>query len=247
MVELLAVCAAILVLTAVALPAFNAIKGARDLTTAAYEIQGALQLARTYAIANSTYTWVGIFEEDAKNPGLKPAQAGIGRIVISIVASRDGTPTYNRALISAAAAPATQALTSTALTQIGKLIRLDNIHIYKATGNSGSFASRPGERLGDVDRVGLYAPSDPLIFQFQYPLQGTAQYLFGNRTSTRANGIIQFNPQGEAISDSGPTAGVAPCKEIAIRYAHNGVADSAANVAAVDICGLTGQATIYQR
>ena len=71
-------------------PAFTTIKGGSDVTSAAYTIKDVLDTARTYAKANNTYTWVGFFEEDPTNP---PAQ-GNGRIVISIVASKDGTIIY---------------------------------------------------------------------------------------------------------------------------------------------------------
>jgi hypothetical protein len=56
-------------------------------TSAAYTIKGALDTARTYAKANNTYTWVGFFEEDISSA--TPGTAGTGRLVMSIVASKD--------------------------------------------------------------------------------------------------------------------------------------------------------------
>src|SRR5690348_16959799 len=87
LLELLIVMGIVGLLFALIAPAFTTIKGGGDVTNAAYTIKGALDTARTYAKANNTYAWVGFFEEDFSNP----ATAGTGRIVMSIVASKDGT------------------------------------------------------------------------------------------------------------------------------------------------------------
>src|SRR5207245_3030633 len=73
-------------------PAFTSIKGGTDVTSAAYTIKGVLDIARTYAKANNTYTWVGFYEENVENaasPNL--SSPAIGRVLISVVASNDGT------------------------------------------------------------------------------------------------------------------------------------------------------------
>ncbi len=72
-------------------PAFTTIKGGSDVTSAAYTIKGVLDTARTYAKANNTYTWVGLFEEDVSQLSINPATQAQGRLVMSIVASKDGT------------------------------------------------------------------------------------------------------------------------------------------------------------
>ena len=77
-------------------PAFTSLKSGGDVTNAVYTIKGVLETARTYAKANNTYTWVGFYEEDVSQPS--PTQAPdprctgcVGRLVMSIVASKDGT------------------------------------------------------------------------------------------------------------------------------------------------------------
>src|SRR2546421_10651952 len=85
LLELLIVVGIIGLLLVLIAAAFTTIKGGTDVTSAAYTIKGVLDTARTYAKANNTYTWVGFFEENATNPGAD----GIGRVVISIVASQD--------------------------------------------------------------------------------------------------------------------------------------------------------------
>src|SRR5206468_10367282 len=96
LLELLIVVGIIGLLLVLIAPAFTTIKGGSDVTSAAYTIKGVLDTARTYAKANNTYTWVGFYEEDVSQPS--PVQAGdprctgcVGRLVMSIVASKDGT------------------------------------------------------------------------------------------------------------------------------------------------------------
>src|SRR5437773_10638121 len=92
LIELLIVVGIIAVLLALIAPAFTTIKGGTDVTGAAYTIKGVLETARTYAKANNTYAWVGFFEEDVSSG--TPGTQGIGRLVMSIVASKDGTMIY---------------------------------------------------------------------------------------------------------------------------------------------------------
>src|SRR6266496_3980870 len=94
LLELLIVVGIIGLLLVLLAPAFTTIKGGTDVTSAAYTIKGVLDTARTYAKANNTYTWVGFFEEDASQSSTNPATAGTGRVVISIVASKDGSEVY---------------------------------------------------------------------------------------------------------------------------------------------------------
>ena len=48
---------------------------ANGVEMAAHEVAGALETARSYAMANNTYTWVGFFEEDASSGSTNPAIA----------------------------------------------------------------------------------------------------------------------------------------------------------------------------
>src|SRR5438034_10610869 len=93
LLELLIVVGIIGLLLVLIAPAFTTIKGGTDVTSAAYTIKGVLDTARTYAKANNTYTWVGFFEEDVSST--TPGMPGVGRLVMSIVASKDGTIIYD--------------------------------------------------------------------------------------------------------------------------------------------------------
>src|SRR5436309_497374 len=127
LLELLIVVGIIALLLVLIAPAFTYIKGGTDVTSAAYTIKGVLDTARTYAKANNTYTWVGFFEEDVSST--TPGMPGVGRLVMSIVASKDGTIIYS------SGSPGT--IDTTRLIQVGKLTKVDNVHLTDLTDGSG--------------------------------------------------------------------------------------------------------------
>src|SRR5438876_8791313 len=135
LLELLIVLSIIGILLVLLAPAFTTIKGGTDVTSAAYTIKGVLDTARTYAKANNTYVWVGFYDEDVSSG--TPGTAGTGRVVMSIVASKDGTKVYDANSTS---------IDSTKLIQVGKLIKIDNIHLplfALGTAMGDTFDARP--------------------------------------------------------------------------------------------------------
>jgi prepilin-type N-terminal cleavage/methylation domain-containing protein len=125
LVELLAVIAVIAIMAIAVVPAFNAIKGASDLTKEAFNIADALEQARAYAMANNTYVFVGFAERD----GLDSSQPGIGRIYMVVMGSKDGTRSFGA--------------NNSNLVALSKLRRMDNLHLEDSLPNSGAM-SRPG-------------------------------------------------------------------------------------------------------
>ncbi|SDU17944.1 hypothetical protein SAMN05444156_2440 [Verrucomicrobium sp. GAS474] len=219
-------------------PVITSLSG--NVTAASVAIQGAFEQARTYAVANNTYTWVGIFEEDGTKPSSRnSAQPGAGRIVICVVASKDGTSIYSKANAENQEA---QTLPSASLIQIGKLIKLENVHVVDASAQA--VGKRAARIIQQGDLIGL--ASGVSLFSFGYPLSGSTLYTFGGSAGAGANGIVQFNPQGEAISNVGSLANPSVNLEIAVRAAHGTHADNAANLIALDVSGLTGQTTLYR-
>src|SRR6185295_18092743 len=104
-------------------PAFTSLKSAGDVTSAAYTIKGVLEQARTYAMANNTYTWVGFYEEDGSKASTIPPSPGNGRLVISTVGSIDGTKVYP------SPTPGIVTIDPTKLRQVAKLVKIDNVHL----------------------------------------------------------------------------------------------------------------------
>jgi len=108
-------------------PAFTTIKGSTDVTSAAYTIKTVLDTARTHAKANNTYTWVGFCEEDVSQSSTNPPTPRVGRVVMSIVASTNGTNVYGLG---------NRAIDATKLTQGGKLVKIENVHLPMRTNHA---------------------------------------------------------------------------------------------------------------
>ena len=260
LVELMVVVGVIAILMVLVAPAFTNLKSAGDVTGAGYTIKGVLDTARTYAKANNTYTWIGFFEEDISST--TPGTAGVGRLVMSIVASKDGTTVYNP---NSTTNP--DPIDPTRLTQVGKLVKIDNIHLPLfaiGSGTGDTFEMRPAlqndpvavynySRFGEINALAPdTAPYTTSQFPFWYPLsaasQPLAQYYF-QRT-------LQFSPTGECRINS--TYDVRKVIEIGLLQTHgtsipaptgggSSTRTYAGNVAAVQITGFGGGVKIYRR
>jgi len=199
LIELLVVIGIIAILTVLVAPAFTTIKASNDVTTAAYTLKGVLAQARTYAQANNTYSWVGFFEENGSITSTNPATAGNGRLVLSVVASKDGTNIYGSG---------TGTINCTQLIQVRALVKIDNIHlplfqIGTETGDADAFDTRPAlrsdptagynySRFGELNNATPNTAPYTTPYNFQYPIGNpcpTAQYTF--------NKLLQFSPRGE--------------------------------------------------
>lgn len=239
LIELLVVMGIVAMLSVLVVPAVIGLKSAGDVTNAAYTVSDVLQQARSYALANNTYAWVGFFEEDASQPSMTPARVGIGRIVLSVVASKDGTQIYPGSLSSGSGA-----IDPRRLTQVGKLIRIDNMHLASfddGTGRGTTFDARPPVRLSTA-RIGDDTPPDPSLSPFQYPVGNpapTAQYTF-----TKA---VQFGPRGEARINNNNFS-LKPVAEVGLRPARGATVDmNTPNVAAIQFTGIAGNISIFRR
>jgi prepilin-type N-terminal cleavage/methylation domain-containing protein len=242
LLELLIVLGIIGLLMVLIAPAFTTIKGGTDVTSAAYTIKGVLDTARTYAKANNTYTWVGFCEGDVSSTTL--GCSGIGRIVMSIVASKDGTIIYTPTNLG-------QQDLTTSLTQVGKLTTVDNIHLWTHTdipsGTGGTFDTRPNVLstycIGDTSPTASTTP-------FQYPVGNPAPG--AQCTFVKA---VQFSPSGEArINNSTINGGseIFPLQnvaEIALEPTHGATVPGSvpADMVAVQFTGVGGDVKVYRR
>jgi len=238
LIEMMVVIAIIAILMALVGPAFTNLKSAGDVTSAAYTIKGVLDQARTYAQANDTYTWVGFFEEDGSVPS--PAPVGTGRVVMSVVASNDGTAIYT------SSSPGT--ISPTRLIQVGKLTKIDSVHLWThsdtpQTPTGSTFSYRPN--VTSTYCIGDTSPPNSTGILFQYPVGSpapAAQYSFKKG--------VQFSPGGVAqIINSTTSFSPQPAAEIALKPTHGNVAPSSipANVVAIQFTGIGSNVTIYRR
>jgi prepilin-type N-terminal cleavage/methylation domain-containing protein len=236
LIELLVVMAIIAILLLLVAPAFTNLKSAGDVTSVAYTIKGVLDTARTYAKANNTYTWVGFYEENVSNPSSPNLdQPPVGRVIMSIVASKDGTTVYDPNNLTTIA--------PTKLIQVGKLIKIENLHLATFTDGSGTgttFDTRPPVTY-DTARIGDTTPPNPSLTPFQYPVGNpapAAQYTFVK--------AVQFSPGGEARIDN-TNYSLKTAAEIGLRATHGTTVDAGPNVVAIQFGGVGADVIIYRR
>jgi type II secretory pathway pseudopilin PulG len=241
LLELTVVLGIIVLLTVLMAPAFNAIKGAKDVTNVAYAVKELVEQGRTYALVNSTYVWVGFFEENGAIDSTAPASPGTGRIVICTVASKDGTNVYGSSVTS----PAKDIDSGgTKLLQVGKVMKLDSAHLRTlplGTGDgSDTLLGRPKIPGASPDnaQIGDTSPPDSLRY-FHYPPDKTeaqAQYIFKK--------MLQFSPQGECRpqNDNYVIRGFA---EIGLQPVRGTSLDNA-KVCAIQVSGFSGNTKVFR-
>jgi prepilin-type N-terminal cleavage/methylation domain-containing protein len=246
LLELLIVTTIVGLLLVLITPAFTTMKEGWGVTSAAYTIKGVLDTARTYAKANNTYTWVGLFEEDASQPSTNPATPGTGRLVMSIVASKDGSIIYDPA-------SQTQQDLTTGVIQVAKLVKVDNIHMWTHTDTpSGTGSTFPTRRnVSGIYCIGDTTPANPTTTPFEYPVGNpapAAQYTFLK--------AIQFTPRGEARINNSTVDGngaenfpLQTLAEIGVEPTHGSTmpASIPSNVFAVQFTGVGSNVSIYRQ
>jgi prepilin-type N-terminal cleavage/methylation domain-containing protein len=259
LIELVVVIAIIAVLTVLLVPALTNLKGANDLTNAAFTIKGVLEQARTYARVNNTFVWVGFYEENASIASTNPPTAGNGRLVMSSVASTDGTIVYG-------STPGP--IDPTKLIQVAKLVKIDNLHLPLfaiGAGTGDTFDTRPAlqfdpiagynySRFGELNAASPNtAPYTNSQYPFQYPVGNsapTAQYTFLK--------TLQFSPRGESRINGNNydvrrvvEIGLLQTRGSTVPAATNGAGTSTAtyngNVVAVQISGFGSMVKLYRR
>ncbi len=189
LVEMLTVVSIAALLAVLSLPALQGLQTAGGFDKSVYAMVDSLNLARSYAMANNTYVYVGLTEVNrAQNPGASPQVVGVGRVALSIVATMDGT--------SDASSWSTD---GTNLTQVRQVQTFDFFHIASTvfpTATTGNMA-----RPANVATTPVLIPaSDPPVTPFSLPLgsnvsSGSGKYNFNN-TNTQ---VICFNPQGGVL------------------------------------------------
>jgi prepilin-type N-terminal cleavage/methylation domain-containing protein len=260
LLELLVVIAIIAILMVRIGPVFTNIKSGNDMTTAAYLITGALEQARNYAMANNTYVWVGLYEEDttaASATNSTPPYPGRGRVVLSTIFSTDGTKIYDD---SDSSAP----LPANRIKQLGKLIKIEGIHLtdigappsptpspapfpnsldgrpdwpytYAATFNEDHY-----NRISSDDPKGKQQNGDQTKFPFF--VQGYAFYK-----------TVRFNPRGEANINStyslknAAEIGLVPTRGNTAPTLPSSGSSYSGNVIAIQFGGIGGNFKVYRR
>jgi type II secretory pathway pseudopilin PulG len=246
LIELLIVTGIIALLMVLVIPAFTNIKSGGDVTGAAYTIKGVLDQARTYAMANNTYAWVGFYEENttATSPtNTSPAYSGHGRLVIAAIYSIDGTKIFQDT-----DSPAS--LPTNRYKQIGKLLHIDGIHASdigsptpSPTPGSDNLNTRPNSPYAEN------SPSSDHFNRISSDSADTTRFSFSAQNYTFYK-TVRFAPTGEVDINyaSDTTATLKHAIEIGLRPTHGNAVDSnTPNIVAIQVTGDGGNVKIYRR
>ena len=263
LVEMLVVVVIILVISALVIPAFNALKGSQDMNTAAFDIADTLAQARAYAMGHNTYVFVGFEEVDSAqstsaNPQTAASSTVGGRIAMAIVATKDGTSHYAVTTSNQGsdwqanyASSAAQEYKGGHLMAVNKLLTFDNVHLAASLGTipiTGNMYRPTYTTTASGDSYDLGATACTSATPFSWPLGSSlnsGQYNFTK--------VIQFDPQGvERITFADSGSAVAQWTEIDLLPTHGDSISQTAPVAgfgsqaAIQINGMTGSARIYR-
>jgi type II secretory pathway pseudopilin PulG len=234
-------------------PAFTNLKGAGDITTAAETITGTLAQARTYAMANNTYTWVGFYEEATSSiaaTAAAPPYPGKGRLMLAVVRSLDGTSIFDDTDPSAV-------LPATRIAQVGKLVKIEGVHltdIGAPPSPTPNPTPPPNSLNARSDMPYTYAAglNADHFNRINSDSDDKAKFWFAAQGYTFYK-TIRFTPRGEANINS--TYSLKVAAELGIVPTHGDAAPTAppsgsrysGNVVAIQFSGVGGNFKIYRQ
>ena len=253
LIELVGVIAIIIALTALLVPAFTSLKGAGDITHAAHTIADVFDQARTHALANNTYVWVGIYEEnttEAAPTNATPPYPGKGRVLLATVAATDGTTNCQD---PASSASNRIPLFPSQITQIGKLVKIENIHITDIGPPPSPVSSPAPDPNSIAGRPDFPYTSGRPAFDYQNRISSDDNHTSFNQTlypfvaqGYTFHKTVRFNPRGEASINS--TYALRRVAELGLKPTHGTAVDSSSsNVVAIQFSGVTGKCKIYRQ
>lgn len=236
LVELLVVIGIMGLLLALSAPIWSSLTGSSSITKSSSDIQGILEQARSYSLANNTYTYVGIWEVDvmrAQQGGSNLPQ-GIGRVALGVVASPSGLKPFSS---GATLSPTT--ISSANAVPLSKLAFFDNLHI---TGDlTNSFSGGLNRMPSDL----VITSNTPTTLGFQWPLTATATQYPNSFVK-----VIEFSPQGCARfqTNTAYDSSLQNYLELELVPSRgNSIAPSdAKNSAIIQINGITGAVRVYR-
>ena len=261
LMELLIVVAVIVTLMALAVPAFQAVRGSTDFGSDVYNIAGAFEQARAYAMANNTYVLAGIMEVNSSQSATAvPQVSGTGRIAIAVIASKTGARPYDINGLSNWPSIYNTGATTTnggGFIAVSRLATFPNIHLVDlqnstsippASGNMARATVSAAYNLSNAQS----ASQNPLqsgVTIFGWPLgallAAPPQYTFQS--------VVEFDPVGSArVINTVNLDAIPHFIELALEPA-NGIAaatpstnQNTGQLAAVQIDGISGAIRIYR-
>ncbi len=236
LIEMLAVIAIIALLAGLIVASLPGLQDSASITQAATTVSGTLQTARAYAMANNTYTWVGFYEESTSLPvgtylhNTAPpyTASNVGRLVMGVVASVDGT----------------QTLTATNTVAVQELAIVQNIHITNINTSLSPANCNPNlpHNLSGRPLASVFLDSEDSTASTEIPSTEVMQC--NNYQFYKA---ICFDPRGGAQMEV-PNKFLQQLIEVGLVPTHGGLLNTASkNLVALQITGTAGNVIIYRQ
>jgi hypothetical protein len=194
--------------------------------------------ARSYAVGNNTYVYMGLAEYDMSQPAYGPQVSGNGRVVVAAVATRDGTRGYSDTSAANAATSWTSSYAAgTDLVTVIKPTLFENVHLAQ---------------LGTPPTTGSMARPDPGAWCFGAAFTAYSQTPFSLPLGSNLNNgmynftqILVFCPDGSVYCQTNdPNQGLTSPLYVEIDLQPN--RGSTSNCAAISINGTTGTSRVYR-
>src|SRR5437588_1806217 len=218
LLELMAVVFVLILVVGFLAPAFTSLKSARDVTGTAYTIKGVIDQARTYAMANDTYTSVGF----AGSIGNTPASV-TGQIFIAVLASTDATA---------------NGFVNGSYKQLGKLLKFDNTHIHDSgvpTNDGTDFESR-------ANVAAAYRISSAAAGAYTISVQGVT-FSRWIQFSPRGEAVLGGNNAMTQYME----VGLFPTHGTSLAASQDANSKWLGNIVAVQVSGFSGSVRVYRR
>jgi type II secretory pathway pseudopilin PulG len=255
LLELLIVVGIIALLMVLMAPAFTYMKSGADFTNAVYGIQGTLESARTYSKTNHTYVFVGFTEVDSSvAASANPQVAGVGRVAVAVVASKDGTRQFNYATSGQGSDWTSNYSNGSRLVAIGRLQKYENMHFTPVDFPSWTPTDHPNSTMARYQPTGppysLGNASSTSVTPFSWPLGSPL-----NSGQYRFDRVIYFDPTGTArIATANNSDAIVQVMEIDLLPTHgtapsptpNPFIQDVGNHAAIQIAPMSGEIRVYR-
>jgi prepilin-type N-terminal cleavage/methylation domain-containing protein len=176
LVEMLVVIAIMVVLFSAGIPAVENLGASRGISSATSQISGALELAKSTAVARNTYVWVGF-----ANVG--PNSDRNGETCIGIMMSKDGT----KSSLLANLAP------------VGKLVAIENVALAEPSELPSALRSRLPDEIKTETSTNKYVVNlNNNLANYTFKKSNLAS----GTTVTFKDDFILISPQGEVVANA---------------------------------------------
>ena len=237
MVELLAVLAIILTLSALSITAIQSTFQASRFDQNLSEIVETLGRARSYAIAENTYVWVAFYPVDPSQLSGGAQEMSGNQVLIATFASSAGTNPFTWGDTTAYTVPYTDATTGTSVYQLTKIQTFKQLQLWPEGGQGAG-------HFYNIYVPGASAPSQVAttpILSITSPHVGALPQTGSNTQSTTA--VVVFSPRGSALDGPALSTSLA----LDFQPTRSASVSDSANTATIRIDGLTGLAAVYRQ